>query len=103
MIVNLKLSVETVKRLGDKAVREGQTLEGLLQNLAEHEAGASSNAKPSDAGPEDDEERPWRGLFVLDYPREEIFAVEHEVNVNALPPLPAEIRIDARRMADESE
>jgi len=103
MIVNLKLSVETVKRLGDKAAREGQTLEGLLQNLAEHEAGASRNAKPSDVEPEDDEDRPWRGLFVLDYPREEIFAVEHEVNVNALPPLPAEIRIDARRMADESE
>jgi hypothetical protein len=103
MIVNLKLSAETTKRLSDKAFREGQTLEGLLENLAEQEAGAPSNGKSADVDPPEDDERPWRGVFLLDYPRQEIFAAEHEVNVNALPPLPAEVRIDARRMADESE
>ena len=90
MIVNLKLSVETAKRLGDKAAREGQSLEGLLENLAEHEAEVSGNGKSTDAESKEDEERPWRGVFVLDYPRQEIFTVEHEVNVSALPPLPAD-------------
>jgi len=103
MNVNLKLSVETAKRLSDKAIREGQTLEGFLENLAEHEALVPSNGKSADADRPEDEERPWRGVFVLDYPRQEIFAAEHEVNVNTLPSLPAEVRIDARRMADESE
>ncbi len=89
MIVNLKLSVETDKRLGDKAAREGQSLEGLLENLAEHEAKLSGNGKSASDEPQEDEGRPWRGVFVLEYPRQEIFSVEHEVNVNALPPLPA--------------
>lgn len=101
MIVNLNLSAETAKRLSDKALREGQTLEGLLQDLAEHEA--SSNGGSATPEPQADEERPWRGVFVLDYPRQEIFRTEQEVNVNALPPLPPEIVIDPRRLADDSE
>lgn len=103
MDVNLKLSPEAAKRLSEKAAQEGQTLERLLENLAEHEAGVSSNGKSAEAESPENEERPWRGVFVLDYPRQNIFTVEHEVNVSALPPLPAEIRIDARRLADESQ
>jgi hypothetical protein len=103
MIVNLNISAETAKRLGNKAAQEGQSLEGFLENLAEHEAGASNNGKSTEPDTQDDEERPWRGVFVLDYPRQEIFAAQHDVNVNALPPLPVDVRIDARRMADESE
>jgi hypothetical protein len=100
MIVNLNLSAETAKRLSDKAAREGQTLEGLLQDLAEHEASGNGSSTPE---PQGNEERPWRGVFVLDYPRREIFRAEQEVNVNTLPPLPPEIVIDPRRLADDSE
>jgi hypothetical protein len=103
MIVNLQLSIETATRLGEKAARKGQTLETLLVNLADHEAEESSNVQSSDAEPHEVGERPWRGVFVLDYPRQEIFAVEREVNINALPPLPTEVQIDLRRLADESE
>jgi hypothetical protein len=103
MIVNVSLSAEAVKRLSDKAAREGQTLEGLLQDLAEHEAEASTNGSSAASEPERDEKRPWRGVFVLDYPRREIFTAEQEVNVNALPSLPPEIVIDPRRLADDSE
>jgi hypothetical protein len=103
MIVNLELSAETAKRLSDKAAREGQTLEGLLGNLAEHEAELSGNGQSAGAESPDAEARPWRGVFVLDYARRELCTMAHEVNVNALPSLPAEVQIDARRMADESE
>jgi hypothetical protein len=69
--------------------------------LAEHEA--SSNGSCATPEPEGGEEQPWRGVFVLDYPRREIFRAEQEVNVNALPPLPPEIVIDPRRLVDDSE
>jgi hypothetical protein len=103
MIVNVHLSAETAKRLSNKAAREGQTLEGLLRDLAEQEADTSTNGSSAAAEPEWDEERPWRGVFVLDYPRPEVFTAEQEVNVGALLPLPPEIVIDPRRLADDSE
>jgi hypothetical protein len=85
MIVNLELSAETAKRLSDKAARDGQTLEGLLGSLAEHEAESSSNGQSAGAESPETEERPWRGVFVLDYARHELCTMAHEVNVNTLP------------------
>lgn len=103
MIVNLNLSAETAKRLSDKAARDGRTLEGFLRDLAEHEADASANGNGAVRDSEAEEERPWRGVFALDYPQREIFKAEQEVITNALPPLPPQIMIDPRRLADDSE
>jgi hypothetical protein len=100
MIVNLKLSVEIVNRLSAKAAQAGQTLEGLLEHLAEQEAGLASKGQADAAQSPGDEGRPWRGTFVLDYPRQDVFAITQEVNVNVLPPLPRDVRIDPRRLAD---
>ena len=103
MLLLILTTIRLKNSLRKALLRKGQTLEALLENLAEDEAEVSGNGKSTDAESKVNEERPWRGVFALDYPRQEIFTVEHEVNVNALPPLPAEVRIDARRMADESE
>jgi len=100
MIVMLNLSAETAKRLGDRAAREGKTLKVLLQDLAEQEASDSGGSCPK---AQEDEERPWRGVFVLDYPQRELLTAEREVNVNALPSLPPEMLIDLERLADDSK
>jgi hypothetical protein len=96
MIVNLNLSAETAKRLSDKAAQEGHTLEDLLQDLAEHEANSSANGRSAVGNSLENEERPWRGVFVLDYPHPETVKIQQEVNINTLPALPAEIVIDPR-------
>jgi hypothetical protein len=103
MIVNVNLSAETAQRLSDKAAREGQTLEGLLHDLAEHETQVPGNGSSAEREPQADEERPWRGVFVLDYPRQEVFKAQRDINVSSLPSLPPEVVIDPRRLTDDSE
>jgi len=57
--VNLNLSLETAKRLADKAAQEGHILEPFLENLAELDAGASNNGTSAEAELQEKEERPW--------------------------------------------
>ena len=91
MNVTVTLSSETAKRLSELATREGHTLESLLGNLAEHEAESCSI---EDAPAEEsitDEERPWRGVFILDYSQREIFRAKKVVKTKDLLSLPPEI------------
>jgi hypothetical protein len=101
MIVHVNLPQETARRLTERAAREGQTLEVFLRRLAEYEAGTDGGSPtPED---EEDEGRPWRGVLALDYPREELFRTEREVDVNQLPDLPPTFVLDPRRLIDDDE
>jgi hypothetical protein len=42
-------------------------------------------------------------VFVLDYPREELFRTEREVNVGQLPEPASAFVLDPRRLADADE
>jgi hypothetical protein len=103
IIVSVNLSTETARRLSERAAREGQTLEGLLHELAVQEALGSGNGNRATDELQADDERPWRGILVLDYAPKQIFKTEREVNVCALPSLPPEVIIDPRRLTDDSE
>jgi hypothetical protein len=103
MIVHINLPPETAQRLSERAAREGQTLEAFLRNLAEQEAEARANGGSPRPEAEEDEGRPWRGVFVLEYPREELFRTERDLNVNRLPELPPAFVLDPRRLVDADE
>jgi hypothetical protein len=74
MIVTLNLSPETAQRLREKAAQAGQSLEAFLQRLAESQSNGTSAGTPALPEPEDDDERPWRGVCVLPRPRRELFS-----------------------------
>jgi hypothetical protein len=103
MMVHLTLPPETARRLSERAAREGQTLEAFLRNLAEQEAAAPINGGPSVPEAEEDESRPWRGVFAPDYPREDLFRTAREVLVDRLPELPPAFVLDPRRLADADD
>jgi hypothetical protein len=102
MIVHVNLPPELARRLSERAAREGQTLEAFLRTLAEQEAEAQSNGGPPIPEAEEDS-RPWRGVFAPDYPREELFRTEREVNISQLPELPSAFISGMRRLADADE
>ncbi len=101
MIVHVHLQPETARRLSERAAQEGQTLAAFLGNLAEQQAQANGGTPTPEV--EETEGRPWRGVFVLNYPQQELFRTEREWTMSQLPSLPPEIVLDPRRLVDEDE
>ncbi len=89
MIVRVHLQPETARRLSEQAVQAGQTLEAFLGNLAEQQA--QTNRGTSTAEGEANQGRPWRGVFVLDYPVQELCRTEREWSLSHLPSLPPRV------------
>ena len=99
MIVSFDLPPETAQRLSERAAQEGQTLETFLRNLAKQQAQVHGGTPDG----EDDEIRPWRGVFVLDYPIQELCHTELALSTNLLPSLPPEVILNPRRLVDDDE
>lgn len=102
MVITLDLPAEIAQTLQRRAAREGRTLEAVLHDLAAQEARTETQAAPPEkADAEEEESCPWRGIFELNYPRSELFRTELTLQVSELPPLPAEIILDLRRITDD--
>jgi len=73
MTVELCLGPEVERQLRRKAAAGGVTLEAYLRAVVERESQVSGDDAPSTTAAGDDEDRPWRGVFILPRPRRAFF------------------------------
>jgi hypothetical protein len=75
MTVELQLGPEVESRLRRKAAAGGQSLEAYLCAVVERESTPlGGDSPPATSSAENDEERPWRGVFVLPRLRRALFS-----------------------------
>jgi len=74
--VTIHLEREAQQSLTEKANRGGQTLEIYLQQIVEEHIRSQKASDDSNPPTNEDElvERPWRGVFVPDRPRNALFS-----------------------------
>ena len=86
MTVELHLGPEVESRLRRKATAGGLSLEAYLCAVVERESHTLAGDGPSaSASAEDDQDRPWRGVFILPRSRRALFAPTAESPALALP------------------
>lgn len=75
MTVELQLGPEVESRLRRKAAAGGQSLEAYLCAVVERESKTlGGDGPPATSSAENDEERPWRGVFILPRLRRALFS-----------------------------
>jgi hypothetical protein len=103
--ITIRLQPEIERRLKEKAKQDGETLESLLERLAEHAAG-NGNSPPA-AGPETDDEelaeRPWRGVFVPPRRRKVLFTHDLAFRPESLPKRQPSLNMSWHRAISDDE
>jgi len=97
----LALSAEIQRKLTQNAAQAGETVEHYLQRLMEHDA---CGGKPELSGDDDqDEARPWRGVFVPGRPRRALFSKSVATGVEGIPRRDAPLNMTWHREAAGDE
>lgn len=84
MTVELSLGPEVERRLRCKAAAGGLTLEAYLRAVVERASQTPENADAATTA-DDEEDRPWRGVFILPWSRRAMFSPMLEGHALALP------------------
>ena len=119
MNISLTLTQAAEKRLAARAAQEGKTLQELVQDVVEREAltdngselaGTTSPTSDQGAGPsqveqetleDDDDARPWRGVFAPGHDRKTLFTTEMQFRIDDLPRREPHVTISPRWIDDD--
>lgn len=103
--VTIHVEQETAQCLAEKAKQGGQTLESYLEQLVQHHVQAGVGANDTGEGTDDDDsaERPWRGIFVPQRPRNVLFRKHLPLVGDQLPKRKASLNMNWHRTVSDDE
>ena len=118
MSISLSLTPAAEKALAARAAQEGKTLQGYIQEIVEKEALAGNGSEVARAAPapeqlagqteaqeeivdEDDDARPWRGVFARGRERKTLFTTEMQFRIADLPKREPHVAISPRWIDDD--
>ena len=103
--VTIYLEREAQQSLTEKANRGGQTLEIYLQQIVEQHmrSGVASDDPNLETNQEELVDRPWRGVFVPDRPRNALFSRDVSAAPEQLPRRPPNVNMNWHRQVSNDE
>lgn len=118
MSVSLSLSPAAEKVLSARAAQQGKSLQALIQDIVEKEALTGNSSEDASATPtpervsgqrqaqqeivdEDEDARPWRGVFAPGHERKTLFTTEMQFRITDLPKREPHVSISPRWIDDD--